>query len=101
MQSKPPRILADEAAAGALSLAYFFCVLTAYYVIRPVREQLSAAVGSTQLPWFYLATFVTTLALTPLFAMLVSRWRRRVMVPVVYGVFVACLLGFMPFFAHQ
>ncbi|MGY3265408.1 NTP/NDP exchange transporter [Lysobacter sp. HA35] len=95
------RVRRGEWPALLLSLAYFFCVLTAYYVIRPVREQLSAAVGSTQLPWFYLATFITTLALTPLFAALVSRWRRRVMVPVVYGVFVACLLGFMPFFAHQ
>jgi len=65
-----------------------------------VREQLSAAVGSTQLPWFYGATFLVTLALTPLFAALVSRWRRRVMVPVVYGVFIACLLAFMPFFAE-
>ncbi|GAB1596560.1 NTP/NDP exchange transporter [Lysobacter claricitrinus] len=95
------RVRRGEWPALLLSLAYFFCVLTAYYVIRPVREQLSAAVGSTQLPWFYLATFIATLALTPLFAALVSRWRRRVMVPVVYGVFVACLLGFMPFFAHQ
>lgn len=81
-----------------VSFAYFFCVLTAYYVIRPVREQLAAAVGSTQLPWFYGATFVATLALTPLFAALVSRYRRRVMVPVVYGFFVLCLLGFVPFF---
>ncbi|AXK71340.1 MFS transporter [Lysobacter sp. TY2-98] len=95
------RVRRGEWPALLVSLAYFFCVLTAYYVIRPVREQLSAAVGSTQLPWFYLATFISTLALTPLFAALVSRWRRRVMVPVVYGVFVACLLGFMPFFAHQ
>jgi AAA family ATP:ADP antiporter len=94
------RVHRGEWPALLLSCVYFFCVLTAYYVIRPVREQLSAAVGSTQLPWFYAATFVVTLALTPLFAALVSRWRRRVMVPVVYGAFVACLLGFMPFFAN-
>ncbi|GAB6195952.1 NTP/NDP exchange transporter [Lysobacter xanthus] len=94
------RVQRGEWPALLLSLAYFFCVLTAYYVVRPVREQLSAAVGSTQLPWFYAATFVVTLALTPLFAALVSRWPRRIMVPVVYGVFVACLLAFVPFFAR-
>jgi AAA family ATP:ADP antiporter len=98
--SEQARVHRGEWPALLLSCVYFFCVLTAYYVIRPVREQLSAAVGSTQLPWFYAATFLVTLALTPLFAALVSRWRRRVMVPVVYGVFVACLLGFMPFFAQ-
>ena len=39
--------------------------------MRPVREQLSAAVGSTQLPWFYAATFIVTLALAPVFGALV------------------------------
>lgn len=92
------RVQRGEWPALFVSAGYFFCVLTAYYVIRPVREQLTAQVGSTQLPWFYGATFLATLALTPLFAALVSRWPRRVMVPVVYGVFVACLLGFVPLF---
>ena len=77
------RVHAGERYAVALSFAFFFCVLTAYYVMRPVREQLSAAVGSTQLPWFYAATFVATLALTPVFAALVSRWPRPVVVPLV------------------
>ena len=53
-----PRVQSGEWQAVVMSFVYFFCVLTAYYVMRPVREQLSAAVGSTQLPWFYGATFV-------------------------------------------
>jgi ATP:ADP antiporter, AAA family len=84
--------------AVALSFAFFFCVLAAYYVMRPVREQLSAAVGSTQLPWFYAATFVATLALTPVFAALISRWPRPVVIPLVYAFFIACLLAFVPLF---
>ena len=96
-----PRIHIGEWRAVALSFAYFFCVLAAYYVIRPVRDQLSAVVGSTQLPWFYAATFVATLALTPVFAWLVARYPRRVVVPIVYGFFIACLLAFVPLFtAH-
>src|SRR4051812_22886668 len=66
-----------ERLAVALGALCFFCVLAAYYVIRPVRDQLSAAVGSTSLPVFYTATFLTTLALTPLFGMLVARYPRR------------------------
>ena len=95
------RIHSGEGRAVALSFVYFFCVLTAYYVMRPVREQLSAAVGSTQLPWFYGATFVATLALAPVFGALVSRYPRRVVVPAVYGFFIACLLGFIPLFTQQ
>lgn len=85
----------------ALSFVYFFCILAAYYVIRPVREQLAAAVGSTQLPWFFAATFVATLALTPVFAWLVARWPRRIVVPVVYLFFIACLVAFIPLFARD
>jgi AAA family ATP:ADP antiporter len=93
------RVHSGEWRAVAFSLAYFFCVLTAYYVIRPVRDQLSGAVGSTQLPWFYAATFLATLALTPVFSALVSRYPRRVVVPLVYGFFIACLIGFVPLFS--
>ncbi len=95
------RIRSGEWRAVALSFVYFFCVLAAYYVMRPVREQLSAAVGSTQLPWFFAATFVATLLLTPVFAWLVSRWPRRVVVPLVYLFFIACLLAFVPLFTSQ
>lgn len=95
------RIQGGEWQAVALSFLYFFSVLAAYYVIRPVREQLSAAVGSTQLPWFYAATFLATLALTPVFGGLVARYPRRVVVPVVYVFFILCLFGFIPLFTHE
>jgi AAA family ATP:ADP antiporter len=103
MDSRPDggRVQQGEWPALFVSFAYFFCVLTAYYVIRPVRDQLSGAVGSTQLPWFYGATFIATLLLTPLFAGLVARYPRRIMVPVVYGFFIACLIAFVPFFASD
>lgn len=94
------RIRGHERHAVVLSFATFFCVLAAYYMVRPVRDQLSAAVGSTQLPWFYAATFLATLALTPVFAALVARYPRRVVVPVVYGFFIGCLLGFVPLFSQ-
>lgn len=87
-----------EGTALAYSALYFFCVLAAYYVARPVRDQLSAAVGSTQLPWFYAATFAATLMLSPVFAGIVSRLPRRQAVPIVYGFFIACLFAFVPFF---
>lgn len=100
MQASAGRIHTGEWRGVVICFVYFFCVLAAYYVIRPVREQLSAAVGSTQLPWFYAATFVATLVLTPVFAALASRWPRRRLVPVVYLFFIACLLAFIPAFTN-
>jgi len=95
------RVRKGEAAGLAVSFLYFFCVLAAYYMIRPVREQLAAAVGSTQLPWFYAATFVAILALAPVFGALVSRYPRRIAVPAFNLVFIACLVGFVPLFTGQ
>jgi AAA family ATP:ADP antiporter len=94
------RVRSGEFGALAVSFTYFFCVLAAYYMIRPVREQLSAAVGSTQLPWFYAATFLAMLALAPVFGALVSRYPRRIVVPLLNLVFIACLVGFVPLFTQ-
>jgi AAA family ATP:ADP antiporter len=96
-----PAIQRHEWFAVAVAFVYFFCVLAAYYVIRPVRDQLSASVGSTALPIFYAATFVATLALTPLFGALVARFPRRRFVPIVYLFFIAGMIAFIPAFEMQ
>lgn len=96
-----PAIQRHEWFAVAVAFAYFFCVLAAYYVLRPVRDQLSAAVGSTALPIFYAVTFAATLALTPLFGALVARFPRRKFVPFVYLFFIAGMLAFIPAFQLQ
>ncbi len=98
---KRPAIQPHEWFAVSISFAYFFCVLAAYYVIRPVRDQLSAAVGSTALPIFYAATFVVTLALAPVFGALVARFPRRKFVPAVYLFFLVGMLAFIPLFQMQ
>lgn len=92
------RIRSGEWWAVSLSFACFFCVLAAYYIIRPVREQLAAQAGSLQLPYFYGATLLVMLALAPVFGTLVARFPRRVLMPVVYTFFALCLLGFVPVF---
>ena len=98
---KRPAIQSHEWFAVSIAFAYFFCVLAAYYVIRPVRDQLSAAVGSTALPIFYAATFVVTLALAPVFGALVARFPRRKFVPAVYLFFLIGMLAFIPLFQMQ
>lgn len=98
---KRPAIQSHEWFAVVVAFAYFFCVLAAYYVIRPVRDQLSAAVGSTALPIFYLATFIATLALAPVFGALVARFPRRRFVPIVYLFFIAGMVAFIPLFNAQ
>jgi AAA family ATP:ADP antiporter len=90
-----------ERRALGLSFVFFFFVLTSYYLLRPVRDQFSAAVGSTNLWPFWLATLVATLVFTPFFGALVSRFPREKFIPVVYLFFVACLLAFVPAFRAE
>ena len=82
----------EEAAIVLLSAAYFFCILSAYYVIRPIRDQMGVAGGVENIPWLFTATLAGMLIAHPVFASLVSRWPRRRFVTVTYRFFMLCLL---------
>ena len=63
----PPRRLVDvrpgEGRTLALSFLAFFSLLTAYYILRPIREERAVAVGAAKLPYLYAWVFGTMLAL--------------------------------------
>ncbi len=73
---------------------FFFCILCAYYALRPVRDAMGIASGLAKLQWLYTATFFGMLLAQPVFAHLVSRWTRARFIPVVYRFGIACRLGF-------
>ncbi|MEZ5441629.1 MAG: MFS transporter [Lysobacterales bacterium] len=92
--AEPAARPAGQALRLLLSFAYFFFLLAAYYVVRPLREEMGVKFGPERLQWLFTATFITMVALTPVYGAMVSRFRRRIFVPAVYLFFLACLLGF-------
>ncbi len=92
---------ANDGFALTLSALAFFFIMAAYYIIRPVRDQLSGAVGSQSLPLFYGAVFVVMLLLTPVFGALVARFSRKRLLGWSYSFFIGCLLLFVPAFVAQ
>ncbi|HYG06575.1 MAG TPA: MFS transporter [Stenotrophomonas sp.] len=101
------------------SFLYFFCLLSGYYVLRPVREAMAAsadvqavfpqamidfftahgmALKDFTLQVLFTCTFLIMLLLQPLYGALVSRYPRRVFLPVVYGFFIVTLLVFYVLF---
>lgn len=84
----------DEIQGAVLSFAYFFAVLCAYYIIRPVRDEMGVTVGQAGLEKLFTIVFVVMLAAVPLFGWVVSRFEKRRIVPYVYAFFIANLLGF-------
>jgi ATP:ADP antiporter, AAA family len=77
-----------------VSFAYFFCVLCAYYIIRPVRDDMGVAVGPEGLKQLFTVVFFVMLGAVPVFGWVVARFARRMIVPVIYAFFIACLLVF-------
>jgi AAA family ATP:ADP antiporter len=80
-----------EGAALVWSFVYFFALLSAYFILRPVRDALGTDYDTR---WLFLGTFVCMLLLTPLYGALVAHFPRRRFLPLVYGMFVACLVAF-------
>jgi ATP:ADP antiporter, AAA family len=83
-----------ERRAAFWSFAYFFFVLAAYYVLRPLRDQMAIAGGTRALPWLFTATFASLLIAQPLYGALVARLPRARFIAVVYQFFAANLAGF-------
>jgi AAA family ATP:ADP antiporter len=73
---------------------FFFCVLTALMLLRPVRDALGMERGIESVRWLFLGTAVVTLAVNPLFGWLVSRLKRAQFIGVTYGFFALSLCGF-------
>jgi AAA family ATP:ADP antiporter len=83
-----------EGPALAWSWAYIFSILAAYYVLRPIRDQMGIAGGIENLPWLFTATLVGMLTLNLPFAWLVKRMPRARFVPLTYRFFALNILGF-------
>ena len=77
----------------ALSMGYFFCILTAIMALRPMREAMGLARGDREeIRWLFQGTLVATLIATFAFGWLVARFRRRTFMAVSHGVMCAGLL---------
>lgn len=83
-----------EGPALAWSWAYIFSILAAYYVLRPIRDQMGIAGGIENLPWLFTATLAGMLTLNIPFAWLVKRMPRARFVPLTYRFFALNILGF-------
>lgn len=90
----------SEYVAVAWSFLYFFCVLSAYYILRPVREMLGVQSGPETLPYLFMASFAVMLLATPVFGWITSRFPRKVFLPWVYLFFVINIVIFWVIFSQ-
>ncbi|MDP2379733.1 MAG: MFS transporter, partial [Pseudohongiella sp.] len=83
-----------EGPALFLSALYYFVLLCAYYIIRPIRDDMGAAGGVENLAWLFTGTLTGMMILHPIYSAFVSRMPRRKFIAVVYRFFLAQLVVF-------
>jgi ATP:ADP antiporter, AAA family len=84
----------SEAGALVWSFLYFFFLLSGYYVLRPVRDAMGIVGGEKALPWLFTATFLTMLAVVPVYGAVVARVPARRIIPSTYRFFAVNLALF-------
>jgi ATP:ADP antiporter, AAA family len=83
-----------EGRALLWSFAYFFFLMSAYYMLVPIRDAFGIRGGPQDLPWLFLGTFIVSLLTAPLQAWIAARLPRQRFVPATYLFLVANILIF-------
>jgi len=84
----------EEARVVLWCWLYIFAVLSSYYIMRPIRDQMGVAGGVNNLQWLFTGTLAGMLLLNLPFAWLVKKLPRRRFIPLTYRFFAANILLF-------
>ncbi len=84
-----------EVRALGWSWLYIFCVLSSYYILRPIRDEMGVAGGIENLQWLFTGTLVGMIVVNPPFAALVARLPRVRFIAITYRFFMVNLLIFI------
>ena len=87
-------VKSNEVRALWLGFAFHFIILTAYYIVKPIRDSIAASNRLETLPWMFTATLVVMLIANTIFAAIVARMERRKFIPFAYAFFILVLLLF-------
>jgi AAA family ATP:ADP antiporter len=92
--SKMIDVRPSEVPALAWSWLYIFSLLSSYYIMRPIRDQMGVAGGVNNLQWLFTGTLVGMLLLNLPFSYLVKTFPRETFIAISYRFFSANILLF-------
>src|SRR5205823_8449368 len=73
---------------------YIFAVLSSYYIMRPIRDEMGVAGGVNNLQWLFTGTLIGMVMLNLPFAYLVKTLPRRRFIPLTYRFFALNIILF-------
>ena len=81
------KIEAQEVKAVASSFLLVVVLMSAYYILRPVRDAMASDWTDAEVSWLWTLNFFISTAVVAVYGMAVSRFRFRYLVPAMYGIF--------------
>src|SRR5256714_10051217 len=92
--SKIVDVKPNELRALWLGFTFHFIILSAYYIVKPIRDSIAASGRLETLPWMFTATLIVMLFANVIYAAIVARMERRKFIPFAYAFFILVLLLF-------
>lgn len=84
----------SEAPAMVWAWLYMFSLLSSYYILRPIRDQMGVAGGVNNLQWLFTGTLIGMLVLNVPFSYLVKTFPRQTFISISYRFFAINILLF-------
>ena len=88
------RIEAHEVNATLSSFLFVVILMSAYYILRPVRDAMASDWSDAEVSWLWTINFFISTAVVALYGVAVSRFRFQLLVPTVYGFFALTFVVF-------
>ena len=76
------------------SFLFVVLLMSAYYILRPVRDAMASDWTDAEVSWLWTLNFFISTAVVALYGVLVSHFRLRLLVPAIYGIFALTFLSF-------
>ena len=90
------KIEPNEVKATVASFLFVVVLMSAYYILRPVRDAMASDWTDAEVSWLWTLNFFISTAVVALYGLAVSRIRFQLLVPAMYGIFA---LSFVAFYA--
>ena len=88
--------LIKERELNAVVSSFLFVVvlMSAYYILRPVRDAMASDWSDAEVSWLWTLNFFISTGVVALYGAAVSRFRFKLLVPATYGIFAASFVSF-------
>ena len=83
-----------EVKAVVFSFIFVVILMSAYYILRPVRDAMASDWTDAEVSWLWTLNFFISTAIVALYGSMVSKFRFRLLVPTMYGIFAISFIIF-------